>query len=183
MTLMESTAISIGQKMPRFSLKDTSGKSNTLSSTMGKNGLLIAFTCNHCPYAIAVWPRLIELSSIAKQLGINTVAINPNINPAYPDDSPASMSLKVMEWNIPFPYLIDETQTVAKEYEAQCTPDIFLLTSKQTLFYHGRIDNNWKNEDGIVTSQELKDAIIQLSQGTAPPENQLPTLGCSIKWR
>jgi len=182
MALIESISIQIGQTMPDFSLEDPSGITHSIDSIMGEHGLLVAFTCNHCPYAIAVWPRLIELSNLAESMGISTVAINPNINPAYPDDSPENMALKTEEWNIPFPYLVDETQTVAKHYNAQCTPDIYLLKKDKTLFYHGRIDDNWKDASK-VRKEELKEALQHLSVDAVPPEVQYPTLGCSIKWR
>ena len=148
---------------------------------MGEKGLLILFTCNHCPYAIAVWKRLINLSKFAKEKGIETVAINPNINPEYPDDSPEKMKKKIDEWNIPFPYLVDEKQETAKLYQAQCTPDIYLLNHNNKLVYHGRVDDNWKNPEA-VTKEELKQALIDLSLNRPYQHDQHPSIGCSIKW-
>jgi peroxiredoxin len=181
MVLLESVSLESGQVMPDFTLNDPSGKSFDKNSLLGKNGLLIAFTCNHCPYAIAVWPRLMAISERAKESGINTVAINPNINPMYPDDSPEKMAEKITEWKIPFPYLVDSTQEVARAYDAQCTPDIYLLNGDSELFYHGRIDDNWRDEHN-VSKEELKIAIECLASGQHYPDTQYPCMGCSIKW-
>ncbi len=148
----------------------------------GPKGLLVIFTCNHCPYAKAVWPRTIELAQMAKTLGINTVAINPNIHPDYPEDAPTVMKAKIKEWKIPFPYLIDESQGVARAYKAQCTPDIYLFDSAERLVYHGRIDDNWQDASK-VTKEELRAALTNLAGGKPVDRKQHPTIGCSIKWR
>ena len=181
MVLVESTNIPLGTTIPDFKLFDPLGNSFTSDSLFGDKGLLLAITCNHCPYAIAVWPRLIQIAEHAKTLNINTVAINPNINPNYPEDSPDKMIEKVKEWEIPFPYLVDDTQEVARELLAQCTPDIYLFDKNQTLVYHGRIDDNWQDE-AKVTREELKEAINDLCTENPIDDDQKPTIGCSIKW-
>ena len=181
MGLLESTIVPLGSKMPEFELKDPFGKIYKGSGLNGEKGLLVVFTCNHCPYAKAVWPRLIRLAQYAQGLKINTVAINPNINPDYPDDSPENMKKKIKEWGIDFPYLVDETQKTAKAFRAQCTPDIYLYDSKKNLVYHGRIDDNWQNE-AQVKREELKEAMANLAQAQPISQNQKPSLGCSIKW-
>lgn len=182
MALIESVHIKPGTVMPDFSLPDTSGKSHSAYKKTGKNGLLIVFTCNHCPYALAVWPRLIKLSALAKTLGVETIAVNPNIHPDYPADAPDMMAKKVKEWGIPFPYLVDETQEVARLYNAQCTPDVYLLDKQHTLVYHGRIDDNWK-EEHKVTRHELQEAVEALAAQRPVASVQYPSMGCSIKWR
>lgn len=182
MALVESTNVPLGSKLPSFDLKDPNGKSFQSQNLCGKKGLLIAITCNHCPYAIAVWPRLIHLANFAKTLEINTVAINPNIHPDYPEDAPDKMLQKISEWKILFPYLVDDTQAVARVLDAQCTPDIYLYDHGQKLVYHGRIDDNWQDEKK-VTRQELKTAIENLGNGRPIAKEQFPTMGCSIKWR
>ena len=179
---IESIEVPVGTVMPPFDLKDPFGKSATLEGSMGSKGMLIIFTCNHCPYARAVWPRSIRLAKYAKGLGITTVAVNPNIHPEYPDDAPEVMKEKIKEWNIPFPYLIDESQMVAAAYKAQCTPDIFLLDKGKRLVYHGRIDDNWQ-EESKVKKEELKEAITNLAEGKSASGRQFPSMGCSIKWR
>lgn len=181
MVLLESITIPIGTKMPEFSLKDPQGKQYKGSDLCGERGLLVVFTCNHCPYAMAVWPRLIKISQYAKEMKINTVAINPNINPKYPDDAPDKMILKAKELRINFPYLVDDTQKIAKSFKAQCTPDIYLFNKKHELVYHGRIDDNWKDESK-VTREELKEALNNLAVGLPINPAQRPSMGCSIKW-
>ena len=182
MALLESLDIPLGTKMPDFELKDPFGKLYKSNDLYGEKGLLVIFTCNHCPYAIAVWPRVVKLAKYARKLGINTVAINPNApNPAYPEDSAEKMKDKIKELGIDFPYLVDETQKVAKKFKAQCTPDIYLFNKNHELVYHGRVDDNWQDENK-VTKEELKEAIEKLSKGEKIPEKQYPSIGCSIKW-
>ena len=182
MALLESLDIPLGSPIEHFQLIDPFGKMYSSNEIFGSKGLLIVFTCNHCPYAIAVWPRLVALAAEAKVLGIETVAVNPNINTAYPDDAPENMKKKIEEWKIPFPYLVDEQQAVARTFRAQCTPDIYLFGSKNTLVYHGRIDDNWQDASK-VQQRELREAIINLAAGNTIAEKQYPSMGCSIKWR
>ncbi len=169
-------------ELPDFTLNDSKGEAYNLKEQMGEHGLLVAFTCNHCPYAIAVWPRLIRHAKTLKDMGINTVAINPNIHPDYPEDSVEAMREKLDEWGIDFPYLADETQEVAKAFDAQCTPDIYMFDKDGKLYYHGRIDDYWKDESK-VTQQELLPAAEALVAGKPAPQPQHPTIGCSIKWK
>lgn len=181
MVLLESILVKLGTALPDFTLKDPQGKAYKSSELSGERGLLVIFTCNHCPYAIAVWPRVIRLAKYAKGMKVNTIAINPNINPAYPDDSPAKMIEKIKELGIEFPYLVDETQEVARTFKAQCTPDIYLFNKDKKLAYHGRIDDNWQDESK-VTREELKEALNNMTTGQPLDPVQRPTMGCSIKW-
>lgn len=181
MALLESIDIPLGTTMPSFELRDPYGKEFKSDRLFGRKGLLVAFTCNHCPYAMAVWPRLIRLATEAQGLGINTVGINANIHPDYPDDAPEKMKEKIREWGIPFPYLVDETQEVAQTFRAQCTPDLYLFDEKHRLVYHGRMDDSWK-EESKVTKQELKEAVVHLAFGKPVSKDQHPSMGCSIKW-
>ena len=182
MVLLESITIPLGTKMPSFELKDPKGKIYKSDEQYGERGLLLVFTCNHCPYAIAVWPRVVRLAAYARNMKINTVAINPNIHPNYPDDAPDKMIGKIKELGITFPYLVDETQETAKAFKAQCTPDIYLFDKKRALVYHGRIDDNWQDESK-VTREELKEALNNLATGQPISPMQKPSMGCSIKWR
>jgi thiol-disulfide isomerase/thioredoxin len=179
---VESIEIPLGTVMPKFRLPDPYGKSHDGGDLYGSRGLLVIFTCNHCPYAKAVWPHTIKIAQDVRSLGINTVAINPNLNPDYPEDAPGIMKQRIKEWGIPFPYLVDESQNVAREFKAQCTPDIYLFDKERKLVYHGRIDDNWQDETK-VTRRELWAAIKNLSQGKPISSEQWPSLGCSIKWR
>jgi len=181
MALVASIHVDTGWLLPDMTLADCNGQSVSLAEQSGPNGLLVAFTCNHCPYAIAVWPRLIRHAAALQVMGINVVAINPNIHPDYPADGVPAMREKVGEWGIDFPYLVDDKQTAARTFEAQCTPDLYLFDGGGRLFYHGRIDDAWKDE-AKVTRQELMQAAELLAAGENPPQPQHPTIGCSIKW-
>lgn len=182
MALVESVTVALGSPMPDFKLGDPDGRVTEGRSAYGPKGLLVAFTCNHCPYAVAVWPRLVRLAAEAKALGVETVAVNPNIHPGYPEDAPAKMKEKAREWGIPFPYLVDATQEVARAFKAQCTPDLYLYGADRRLAYHGRLDDNWQ-EEAKVTRRELFEAVKALAAGKPPVSPQRPSMGCSIKWR
>ena len=182
MALLESIKIPLGTKIPEFQLNDPMGKTYKSSELFGERGLLVVFTCNHCPYALAVWPRVVRLANYAKGMRVGTVAINPNINPDFPDDAPPKMIEKIKELKMEFPYLVDESQATAKVFRAQCTPDIYLFNKNKELVYHGRIDDNWKDEDA-VTREELKEALNNLAAGLPVDPKQKPSMGCSIKWR
>jgi len=179
MARLESLDIPLGTKMPKFILRDPDGVIQVSDYAFGKKGLLIVFTCNHCPYAKAVWPRVIRLGMYAQKNGVNVLAINPNINPQYPDDAPTEMQNKIKEWGIPFPYLIDDTQKTAREFKAQCTPDIYLFNTAQKLVYHGRVDDNWQDESK-VTKEELKEAIEDLVSGKPIMGEQYPSWAAQL---
>lgn len=177
-----SVEIPLGTNLPPFRLPDPQGSIFDSASLMGSKGLLVVFTCNHCPYAQGVWPQLIALAGDHRLAGVRFVGINPNIHPDYPEDSPQVMADRINEWRINFPYLVDASQDVARAFKAQCTPDIFLFDKKEKLVYHGRVDDNWQ-EPSKVTRHELRNAIEQLIQGNPIDARQHPTIGCSIKWR
>ena len=182
MALVKSLELLIGQPLEEFSLKDPMGNEHTTQTLGAKGGILIAIMCNHCPYSNAIWKRLITLSEFAKKLDIATVAINPNIHPNYPEDSPAHMLDKIKEMNIPFAYLIDEEQKVAKSLGAVCTPELFLFDGDKKLYYHGRLDDNWQDARS-VKEEDLREALMQLFGKQKPPFPQYPSQGCSIKWK
>jgi peroxiredoxin len=181
MTLVKSIKLPLNTLVPDFTLLSPTGESFSLDTILGKKGCIILFTCNHCPYAIAIWKRVIRLSLWAKSNGINTVAINPNIHPSYPEDSADNMIKKIKEWNISFPYLVDSSQETAKAYQAQCTPDLYLVDQTKSLQYHGQFDDNWQNESQ-VQQNDLKNAIQNLINNKPISTQQYPSMGCSIKW-
>jgi len=181
MALVASVHVDLGWQLPDMDVKDINGEVVHLREQMGEQGLLVAFTCNHCPYAIAVWPRLIRHARAMKEMGVNTIAVNSNIRPDLPEDGLPAMQKKIREWGIDFPYLADETQDVAKAFEAQCTPDLYMFDKQGKLYYHGRIDDYWKDE-AKVTKEELVPAAEAMVAGQAAPQPQHPTIGCSIKW-
>ncbi len=182
MTLVQSVDLRLGSTMPAFSLTDPSGKKFSGSMLLAGKGLLVVFTCNHCPYAKAQWPRLIRLAEEFVGSGINAVAINANMHPDYPEDAPQRMTELVVELDVSFPYLVDDSQQVARAFRAQCTPDPYLFDGQGRLFYHGRIDDNWQ-DDQAVQRQDLRGAMVALVAGENPPIVQPPSMGCSIKWR
>jgi len=181
MALIKSADIELGKKLEHFVLEDSFGKEYSSKENFGKGGMIIAIMCNHCPYSNAIWKRLQEVSQFAKKLDINTVTINPNIHPNYPEDSPAHMRDKIKEFGITFPYLVDSEQNVSKSLEAVCTPDIFLFDDCGKLYYHGRLDDNW-HDSKSVKDEDLREAIISLFGKQPPPSSQINSQGCSIKW-
>lgn len=176
---MESNQMVKGTTLPPFELLDA--YSNTVkSSDITARHLLVVFTCNHCPYAVAAWPLLVDLHNRYGGRGLEIIAINPNSNPAYPDDAFDKMKPFAEKNGIHFPYLFDEDQSVARSYGAVCTPDPFLFCDGK-LTYHGRINDNWQ-DPGKVTENSLELALLKdMGEGTGPARD-LPSMGCSIKW-
>ncbi|MBV5277760.1 MAG: thioredoxin family protein [Campylobacteraceae bacterium] len=181
MALIQSGNLPLGTELKHFELEDPFGVKFGSKQLFGKGGFIIAVMCNHCPYSNAIWKRLETVSEFAKKLDITTVAINPNIHPNYPEDSPSHMRDKIKEMGLTFPYLIDEKQEVAKSLGALCTPDIFLFDAEEKLYYHGRIDDNWRDEKSIK-EEDLREAIMLLFSKQEAPHVQHPSQGCSIKW-
>ncbi|MCH7541949.1 thioredoxin family protein, partial [Patescibacteria group bacterium] len=179
MSITGSVQIQLDSPPSDFNLPATDGKNYSLDSFKEAHGLVIVFTCNHCPYAKAAWPLLIQQSVEFRPKGVEFVAINPNDESEYPEDSFQVMKEKIAEWGINFPYLRDESQEIAKKYQAVCTPDIFAYGEDRKLFYHGRINNNWQDPNK-VTSDDLRDALNSMLAGKYPPTNQQPSRGCSI---
>lgn len=182
MAALETPNAQIGWKAKQFLLKGVDGKMHTLESSAGKNGLLVVFMCNHCPYVQKQIDRLIREATELKQYGVNTVAIMPNDTDAYPDDAFDKMQALAREKNFPFPYLLDETQEVAASYGAVCTPDIFGFNGKLELQYRGRLDESWAlmKKD---PQRELFEAMLEVAQTGKTTRTQYPSIGCSIKWR
>ncbi len=182
MALTYSTSVLLGSAAIDFSLPGTDGRRYTLGSFNGSKALVITFTCNHCPYALAIWPRLIDFQIRFSGRGVRLVGINPNDAANYPDDHPDQMKKKVEEWGIPFPYLFDESQSTARAYDAQCTPDLYVYDPELKLRYHGRFDDNWQ-EPKKVKRRELEEAVLEILAGRLPAAKQNPSMGCSIKWK
>lgn len=166
-----------------FDLKDTSGKSWTLSEAKGEKGTLIAFICNHCPYVKAILPRLIRDIDELRSLGIKTVAIMSNDPSDYPEDGPENMKKIAEDLAFPFPYLLDESQTIAKAYGAICTPDFFGYNSDLKLQYRGRFDESRKETAPKGVERDLFNAMKLISETGKGPKDQIPSIGCSIKWK
>ncbi len=180
MALTESTMVELGSRAPYFNLPNIDG--NNLSIEDFTNDILVViFTCNHCPYAKAVEDRIIELATNYSS-NVDFVLISSNDADNYPADSPEKMAEQAKNKNYPFPYLFDETQNIAKSYSAVCTPDIFLYDSERRLKYRGRLDDNWQNPNQ-VKREELKMAIESILNDKEIDFEQIPSMGCNIKWK
>jgi peroxiredoxin len=166
---------------PDFILVNVDGNLVSRDLIMGKNGLLVMFICNHCPYVKAVLPRLIHDVSELKMLGVNTVAIMSNDPTDYPEDSVENMQSIARELDFPFPYLLDASQQIAKAYGAVCTPDFFGFNNQYQLQYRGRFDESHK-ETAANSTRDLFHAMQQIAETGAGPKEQLASIGCSIKW-
>lgn len=173
--------LALGSKAPAFTLPGTDDKDHSLESVKGEKGTLVIFTCNHCPYAIAYQDRIIALTGEYQKKGIGVVAISSNDAESYVDDSFPMMKERAKDEGFNFPYLYDETQTVALQYGPMVTPHVFLFDSTLTLVYRGRIDDNAKAEE--VKERDLNAALTALVSGGAIAANDTKEFGCSIKWR
>ncbi|MDT8319078.1 MAG: thioredoxin family protein [Xanthomonadales bacterium] len=183
MVRTETPVCEFGAKAPDFALQGVDGRRWTLRDCLGPNGLLVMFICNHCPYVRAINPKLVRDARDLARLGVNSVAINSNDSAAYPEDSFENMQRAATENGYPFPYLLDATQEVAKAYGAVCTPDFFGYNADLELQYRGRLDESGRRPDSGDLRRELYEAMKRVAETGRGPEHQLPSMGCSIKWR
>jgi len=182
--MAEQTPIcNFGWKAPRFELPSVDGKSYILEALKGPNGTLVMFICNHCPYVKAVIDRLVRDVTALKAYGVHAVAICSNDAATYPDDSFANMKSFAKEHGFTFPYLHDETQAVARAYGAVCTPDFFGFNSKLELNYRGRLDASGREPAGPQVRRDLFEAMREIATTGHGPRSQIPSIGCSIKWK
>ena len=166
-----------------FSLKGIDDKSYTLEQFRGSKGLVVMFICNHCPYVKAITNQLVINVKVLKENGISSIAIMSNDVVNYPDDSFENMKKFSEGNNFNFPYVIDETQIVAKDFMALCTPDFFGFDTDLKLQYRGRLNSAGKNQTSSETKNDLVDAMLSISKNGIRPEEQFPSIGCSIKWK
>ncbi len=182
MALLKSINVPLGTTAIDFCLKGVDGEMHSLVDYDDKEVLVIIIMCNHCPYVQAVDDRLVQLQEKFVERNVKLVGINPNDGIKYPDDNFENMVKRAKEKGYNFPYLRDEDQSVAKKYQAQCTPDIYVYNKERELCYHGQIDDNWQHPEK-VKSHDLNDAIEALLGGEKPSSSQYPSMGCSIKWK
>ena len=172
-----------GWQAPDFELVDTAGIWHKRDALRGPNGLLLMFICNHCPYVKHVQKELVDLANDYMPKGVSFVAINSNNVEKYPDDSPENMKKVAERFGYPFEYLFDETQETARAYGAECTPDFFVFDSGLGCVYRGQLDDSRPGNGKPVTGADLRKALDSILNGESVPEDQVPSIGCNIKWK
>jgi peroxiredoxin len=182
MSLTKTGICDFGWKARDFALKGVDGKTYSLADVRGEKGTLVVFICNHCPYVKATISRIVTEANALRALGIGIIAIMPNDTESYPQDSFDNMKAFARTHGLPFPYVIDETQEVARNYRAQCTPDFFGFNTKDELQYRGRLD---ASRTTLVPNarRELYEAMRLVAESGRGPAEQTASMGCSIKWR
>lgn len=182
---VESTMLPLGTKMPKFQLYGIDEKTYTNEDFSGKAGILVMFICNHCPFVKHVNNELVLLSNelLEKNIGVIGINSNDSSQEKYAEDSFDKMKEYSSELGYKFPYVVDEDQSAAKSFTAQCTPDFFLFDSEQTLIYRGQLDSSRPGNDKPVDGESLRNAVSAMLAQERPLEIQLPSMGCNIKWR
>lgn len=185
MAATQSTMMPLGTIAPVFNLRDTiSGTSKTLTDLRGEKGTLVMFICNHCPYVLHIKAQLIDMAKQYATQGISMIAISANDIAQYPEDAPDKMQQLMKSWGNPFSaYLYDESQVVAKAYQAACTPDFYLFDADLACVYRGRLDEATPKNDVPVTGAELRNALEHLLTNQPISQVQIPSIGCNIKWK
>ncbi len=183
MALTETPAAELGAAAPDFTLPDADGRTYALRDVAGEQGLVVAFICNHCPYVIASIERFVADARRLQAAGIGVVAIMPNDWDYAPDDAPELMPAFARMHDFSFPYLVDESQDVARAFGAVCTPDYYGYDGDLKLRYRGRLDEGRTSAPPANAARELRDAMLMVAEGGRAPARQLPSMGCSIKWR
>lgn len=179
-----SNMIPLGTIAPDFNLLDTkSGSYVNLQNAKGENGTVIMFICNHCPFVVHVNEQLVTIANTYTEKGIEFIAISSNDAKTYPQDGPEQMKIHAQEVGYTFPYLYDETQDIAKAYDATCTPDLYVFDTELKLVYRGQLDDS-RPDNGIpVTGNDLKNALECLLKDEENTTLQKPSIGCNIKWK
>ncbi len=179
-----SSMLPLGTTAPNFNLIDTkTNKLVSLQEYKGKIATLVMFICNHCPFVIHVNKEIVNLANDYCQRGIRFIAISSNDVDNYPQDSPELMKQLASKLDYPFPYLYDETQEVAKAYDATCTPDFFLFNSELKLVYRGQLDASRPGNSIPVSGKDIRNALDAIFEGREIAPNQIPSIGCNIKWK
>lgn len=183
MSLAHSTMLPLGAPLPDFVLPDGEGHPYTLSALAGQKGLLVMFICNHCPYVLHINPVLANLGAELAESGIGMVAISSNDIERYPDDAPERMAEFALDNAYTFPYLYDADQSAAHAFRAACTPDLYLFDAGLKLVYRGRFDATRPGQGIAANGEGLQRAVEALLAGEPPLAEQIPSAGCSIKWK
>jgi peroxiredoxin len=175
--------MTLGSRAPDFNLPDPEGKSVALADFEGARALLVMFICNHCPFVKHIAAGLAALGREYQAKGVAVVAIMSNDIENYPDDAPEKMAEEITTRGYTFPYLLDETQEIAKAFRAACTPDFFVYDANHALVYRGQLDDSRPGNDAPVTGADLRAALDAVLDGQPVPEDQQPSIGCNIKWK
>jgi peroxiredoxin len=183
MVAINSQMLGLGTEAPPFHLPSATGGSVSIEDFRDAKAFLVMFICNHCPFVKHVRDELVRLANDYRPRGVAVVAINSNDWSTYPDDSPEMMEKEVQQYGYPFAYLYDETQEVAKAYQAACTPDFFLFDADRKLVYRGQLDDSRPGNQVPVSGKDLRAALEALLGGKAVSNQQRPSLGCNVKWR
>lgn len=179
-----STMLALGTKAFPFTLRDTvTGKMMSLSDLKSDIATVIMFICNHCPYVKHVQSELVRLAKDYQPKGISFIAISSNDIEQYPEDSPEKMKEVALQLGYPFPYLYDETQDVARQYQAACTPDFYIFDRNLRLVYRGQLDDSRPGNSIPLSGKDIRQALDNLIKGQEVDPNQRPSVGCSIKWK
>lgn len=184
MALTESNMLQLGTKAPQFTLPDTvSGDEISLDQIASDKATVVMFICNHCPYVIHVNEEIVNVARDYQAKGVSFVAISSNDVDNYPQDGPEKMKIHAEKEGYNFPYLYDESQDVAKAYDAACTPDFYVFDGERKLVYRGRLDESRPKSDIPLTGKDLRQALDAVLAGQPIPEKQYPSAGCNIKWK
>lgn len=184
MSLTPSNMMPLGTKAPDFNLIDTvSSEMISLEDIKGEKGTVVMFICNHCPFVIHVNEEIVRIANDYRINGFGFVAISSNYVENYPEDSPENMLIIADKNDYTFPYLYDETQEVAKAYDAACTPDFYLFDGELKLIYRGQLDNSRPGNTILVNGRDLREALDHVLNNSPQCKNQKPSMGCNIKWK
>ncbi len=184
MAAVESKMISLGTLAPEFNLVDVQiNQKRSFETLKGDQATVVMFICNHCPYVKHIIDEIINVANEYLEEGISFIAISSNDVEKYPDDSPEEMAEFAEAHNFPFPYLFDETQEVAQEYDAACTPDFYVFDDDDKLVYRGQFDESRPKNDEPVTGKDLRNALSNILNGLPVNPDQKPSIGCNIKWK
>jgi peroxiredoxin len=178
-----STMLELGTEAPDFVLPNVDGRTVSRDDAAGEKGLLVIFMCNHCPFVVHLRDSLVPFAKEYQAQGLGIVGISSNDVANYPDDGPDRMREDAEKYGYTFPYLYDETQEVAQKYKAACTPDFFLFDKDLKLAYRGQFDDSRPGDGKPITGADLRAACDRVIRGEPVPEDQLPSIGCNIKWK
>ncbi|MEO6599480.1 MAG: thioredoxin family protein [Polyangiaceae bacterium] len=178
-----SRMLALGTELPEFSLPDAVSGQLVSSATLAGKPAVVFFVCNHCPFVKHIRSGIAEFGRYCRDLGVGIVAISSNDAVAYPADAPPAMAIEAKDAGYVFPYLYDESQAVARAFDAACTPDLYIFDGRGKLAYRGQFDASRPGNEEAVTGRDARAAVEALLAGKAPPSDQIPSIGCNIKWK